>query len=227
MASEYTDLTHQYAAKPVGYYEMERAEILPLVPKTSRLILDVGCSSGAFGAALKREIGGCEVWGIEPVKSASDVASTRLDHVINGTITSAASELEGKCFDAICFNDVLEHMAKPEEALHIAKDLLSDKGVVVASIPNILHFYQIWEILTQQDWRYQDAGILDNTHLRFFTRKSIIRLFESCGFTVEVIKGVNPSYGVKYKVANAITLGKLADWKYIQFGVTARPVERS
>jgi len=223
MTQEYDNLTEQYGAKPTGYYEMDRSEMLGFVPSGARSLLEVGCGSGAFGHLIKKTLADCEVWGIEPDPSAAAVAQGRLDNVINGTFPAGADAIQGKRFDVICFNDVLEHLANPEKALMATKEFLTDGGVVVASIPNILYFYQILEIVLEQDWRYQVAGILDNTHLRFFTKKSIVRLFESSGFEIDEIKGINSCYGIKYRVANLITLGRLIDWKYIQFGVRARP----
>ena len=222
MDASYTNLSQRYSSKPDDYYELSRAEMVPFVPETSRSILEVGCSSGAFGALLKERHPGITVWGIEPDVQASRIATGRLDRVITGTFSADMLELNGQRFDAICFNDVLEHLANPEEALTGCRNLLDPGGVVVASIPNILFFYQISKILIEQDWKYEEFGIMDNTHLRFFTRKSIVRMFETTGYDVEKIEGINAFAGKKYKIANILTLGRLSDWKFVQFGVTAR-----
>jgi 2-polyprenyl-3-methyl-5-hydroxy-6-metoxy-1,4-benzoquinol methylase len=221
MDNQYGELAAQYSKKPDGYYELSRPEMLDFVPASSKSILEVGCSSGGFGALLKERDPGREVWGIEPDAEAARTASARLDRVIAKPFSSEVDELQGKRFDAICFFDVLEHLVNPEKALKDCRNFLTENGVVVASIPNILHFYQISEILIQQDWKYRDEGIMDNTHLRFFTKKSILRMFETCGFTVSRIEGISASYGLKYKLANMLTLGRLADWKYVQFAVVA------
>jgi 2-polyprenyl-3-methyl-5-hydroxy-6-metoxy-1,4-benzoquinol methylase len=118
----------------------------------------------------------------------------------------------------------LEHLVNPELVIKELKRFLSPNGVVVASIPNILFFYQIFRILIEEDWRYEDSGILDNTHLRFFTKKSIIRMFEMSGYQVTKIMGINASPGWKYRVANTLTLGRLNDWKYVHFAVQARAI---
>ena len=221
MDNQYSELAGQYNTKPEGYYELSRPEMLDFVPAACKSILEVGCSSGAFGALLKERDPACEVWGIEPDAEAARKASTRLDRVISKPFSSDVEELKGKRFDAICFFDVLEHLVNPEKALRDCRNFLNEDGVIVASIPNILHFYQISEILIQQDWRYRDEGIMDNTHLRFFTKKSIVRMFETCGFTVRRIEGIYASFGLKYTIANLLTLGRLADWKYVQFAVQA------
>ena len=219
MESSYDSLIEQYASKPDGYYDNQRVEMLPFIPEGVSSLLEVGCSSGAFGAAVKKHFRDCEVWGIEPSPAAAEFAAGRLDKAICGVFGSEMPELEGKRFDCIVFNDVLEHLANPDQTLLICKQYLSEGGSVVASIPNILHFYQISKILLEQDWRYEQEGILDNTHLRFFTKKSIIRLFEHAGYKIEKIEGINPSFGLKYQFANFIALGKLKDFRFVQFAV--------
>ena len=222
MYDQYSALGEQYADKEYDYYEQPRPEMLDFIPSDARFMLDVGCSSGAFGGLIKRERPGVVVWGIEPNEQVCRVASERLDKVICGPFNEDVPELSGQKFDCIIFNDVLEHLVNPDQALTVAKEYLAENGSVVASIPNVLHFYNIWQILTQQDWKYADSGIMDNTHLRFFTKKSIERMFGECGFSLSKIDGINASYGAKYSILNFLTLGHLKDWKYVQFAVRAQ-----
>lgn len=219
---QYKALGAQYSNKEDGYYEQSRPEMLAFIPEECRFILDVGCSSGAFGELVKRERPDAVVWGIEPNPDASKAAAERLDKVICDTFDPDVPELQDQKFDCIVFNDVLEHLVNPDEALQTAKAYLRKDGSVVASIPNVLHFYNIWQIIRNQDWKYEDSGIMDNTHLRFFTKKSMVRMFERAGFNVAKISGVFPSVGLKYRVANALTLGWLSDAKFVQFGIRSR-----
>jgi 2-polyprenyl-3-methyl-5-hydroxy-6-metoxy-1,4-benzoquinol methylase len=222
MNSQYGVLTDQYAAKNEGYYDNARPEMLSFVPMNISSLLEVGCSSASFGGLVKKEMPACEVWGIDPSAEAISRATEKIDRAICGTFEAGIPELEGRRFECVVFNDVLEHLVNPESALSDCKRYLAADGAIVASIPNILHFYQISKILIEQDWRYENEGILDNTHLRFFTKKSIIRMFEESGFRVEEITGINASFGMKYKIANALTLGRLRDWRYVQFAIRAR-----
>ncbi|MGB6198917.1 MAG: class I SAM-dependent methyltransferase, partial [Candidatus Acidiferrales bacterium] len=194
-------------------------------------MLDVGCGAGGFGASVK-QTRGTEVWGVELVKSAAEKASAKLDHVINATFDSEI-RLPAGTFDCIVFNDVLEHMVAPEQALRYAKTLLSHGGVIVASIPNIRNFPVIWQLLAHARWEYKDSGVLDRTHLRFFTKSSIEEMFHGEGYSLERICGINAYVGTDgtgpsrslwaaYKTANALLLGKLSDMKYIQFAVVAK-----
>jgi 2-polyprenyl-3-methyl-5-hydroxy-6-metoxy-1,4-benzoquinol methylase len=223
-----------YETKPDFYFNRPRSEMLPLVPVNCRRVLDVGCGAGTFGELLKqtREV---EVWGVEPVKSAAEVASAKLDHVINSTF-GPETGLPPGTFECVVFNDVLEHMVAPERALRYAKLLLSPGGAVVASIPNIQYLAVIWQLLFQAQWEYEDSGVLDKTHLRFFTKSSIVKMFQSEGYLVESIRGIN-AYGAPpwtgalvryaYEVANVLFLGKLAEMRFPQFAAVAKAALRT
>jgi 2-polyprenyl-3-methyl-5-hydroxy-6-metoxy-1,4-benzoquinol methylase len=222
--------THQqlrdlYKTKPEGYYNQDRPEMLVFVTPGTSSILDIGCGDGRFARNAGLHVGAKEVWGIEPNVDSAAVAATVLDKVIAKGFAEDLPELSGKKFDCIIFNDVLEHMPEPESALQICKNHLNSGGYVVASIPNILFFPVLREIIQKQDWEYKDYGILDNTHLRFFTRKSIIRLFQTAGYKIETIKGISArDCGKLYKLLNLFSFGKLRDWKYMQFGLRAQMI---
>jgi len=113
MGDHYNTLKDRYAAKPEGYYDLARPEMLQFVQEAAKFVLEVGCSSGAFGALLKEERPNCEVWGIEPDLESARVAASRLDKVVQGTFSSEVPGLNGKRFDVVCFFDVLEHLANP------------------------------------------------------------------------------------------------------------------
>jgi 2-polyprenyl-3-methyl-5-hydroxy-6-metoxy-1,4-benzoquinol methylase len=224
-----------YESKPTDYFEQSRFEMLRFVPPDCQRVLDVGCGKGNFGEALKqsRKI---EVWGIEPVASAVAEAAGKLDRAIEGMFTPE-TDLPRESFDAIIFNDVLEHLPDPAAALRLARTLLKPGGVVVASIPNIRQFQALWEIVVRGEFRYRDSGIFDRTHLRFFTKKSILALFAECGFAVEKIEGINsywwlggtgePSRWIFFKIINALTFNRVEDMKHLQFATVARALKKS
>jgi 2-polyprenyl-3-methyl-5-hydroxy-6-metoxy-1,4-benzoquinol methylase len=224
-----------YETKPDNYFEHARFEMLPYVPTTCQRVLDVGCGQGNFGEALKqsRKV---EVWGLEPVASAVAEAATKLDRAIEGIFTPDV-DLPPASFDAIIFNDVLEHMPEPTEALQFAHKLLTPGGVIIASIPNIRQFQKVWELAVLGEWQYHDRGILDRTHLKFFTRKSIQAMFTESGYQLDTLQGINaysggdgtgkPSRWRIFKVINALTLNAIEDMKYLQFAVVARSPKKS
>lgn len=222
MNSQYKNLSEQYSEKPEGYYEASRPEMLQFIPSISSSVLEIGCGSGGFGKFVKEQRPGTVIWGIEPDERAADAAVKSLDHVITGTFSAEMPELQGKTFDTVCFFDVLEHMISPESVLTDTKQFLSSNGTLVASIPNVLFYPVIYKILRKQDWEYEKTGVLDNTHLRFFTKKSIIRMFEKCGFEVVSIEGIHPFITKRYKLANILLLNHINDWKFEQFAIAAR-----
>lgn len=214
-------IASQYTEKADEYFDGSRPEMLEFIPAEARRILDVGCAGGGFGELLKQTRPRTEVWGVELHPAAAAKAAGRIDRVINAAFGAGLRELEGEKFDCITFLDVLEHMVEPELALKAAKEYLAPGGTVVASLPNVLHFYNIWDILINQDWKYTEAGIMDKTHLRFFTSNSIRRLFTECGYSQIEIVGINESYGLKYSVLNALTLGAIKNMRFVQFAVCA------
>jgi 2-polyprenyl-3-methyl-5-hydroxy-6-metoxy-1,4-benzoquinol methylase len=204
--------------------------MLAVIPEKVSRVLDVGCGAGRFGHLIKEQRG-AEVWGVEPMSAAATEATKYLDRVICGQFGESL-RLPTKAFDAVVFNDVLEHMADPWAALAFTKQLLTDRGVVVASIPSIRHFPTVWRLVVRRDWSYENAGTLDRTHLRFFTRQTIEKLFVDTGYRITLINGIRPFHSTDedndtdklwryFKVLNLLTLGQVSDMKFLQYAVRA------
>jgi 2-polyprenyl-3-methyl-5-hydroxy-6-metoxy-1,4-benzoquinol methylase len=204
-----------------SYFSHSREEILPHVPATIRFALDVGCGGGNFGKLLKQRFT-CTVWGVEPDKTSAVQAAEYLDNVLNASFDSNL-DLKMQQFDCIFFNDVLEHFVDPGDKLKLAKKLLCNDGHIICSIPNVLYYENVMAIFRTMDWKYEDAGILDETHLRFFTRKSIQRMFRNCGLTITSMNGVKTGYGKKFRTLNSLLLNRLADMEYPQYLVVSSP----
>jgi predicted TPR repeat methyltransferase len=169
------------------YYLYSRPEVRALVPKSAQRVLDIGCGAGALGAELKKDLG-CEVWGVEFQEDVAEQARSRLDHVLSGDIFRLADRLPSGGFDTVILADVLEHVIDGDGLLGIVKDKLAPGGRLVLSLPNIAH----WSIvvgLMQGQWEYTDEGLLDRTHLRFFTPASAKGMLSRNGFTAEVASG--------------------------------------
>jgi SAM-dependent methyltransferase len=173
------------------YFEFTRPELRALVPASARRVLDVGCGAGALGAALKAERPGLEVVGLEGFPEAADRARDRLDEVACLDL-DALDALPGDLgtFDAMIFGDVLEHLRDPARLLRALRPALAVDGVLVCSIPNVKHWTVVMPLLVHDRWEYQDAGLLDRTHVHFFTLEEIDRMLRDCGFAPRHV-GVN------------------------------------
>lgn len=212
----------ELSEKPDNYYRAPRVEMLKYIPLDARRILDVGCGAGKFGGALK-ERQRAEVWGNELDPACASEARSRLDRVVTGDIASALQGLPDGYFDCVVFNDVLEHLANPYRVLEQVKHKMSSGGIVVCSIPNVRFFYVLRDYLLGKDWLYRDSGVLDKTHLRFFTKKSIVDMFEALGYEVERIEGINGIRTRAFEAFDLITMGFFSDTRFAQFACLARP----
>lgn len=204
------------------YFNLGREELINILPRTLKVenALDVGCGEGVFGKILKSKFD-CRVYGIEPDHVAAKKALENIDIVLEGFFEEQIENLNQK-FDLVCFNDVLEHMVNPYEALRITHNYLRKEGMVQASIPNFLHFQEFFTIIKERDFRYSSKGIMDSTHLRWFTKKSMIRLFEENGYTVVKIQGLDPTPSRLMRLIDIFTLGKYSEMRYPQFAIQAK-----
>jgi 2-polyprenyl-3-methyl-5-hydroxy-6-metoxy-1,4-benzoquinol methylase len=165
-----------------GYYGYDRPGVRALVPAEAREVLDVGCGAGALGAALKHERPAVKVRGIEPSENA-ERAAHNLDSAIRGTAESGLPEGWPRP-DCIIFADVLEHLVDPWAVLRQYRQSINEGGSLVVSLPNVRHGSVLFPLL-KGDFDYADAGVLDRTHLRFFTPRTALKLLEDTGWRVE------------------------------------------
>lgn len=213
--------------KDKSYYGHTRPEMLTFVPKDAIRILEIGCGQGNFSSQLlKNKV---EVWGVEPDKNAAEIASKRLFKVLASTLDEAIDNLPNNYFDAIILNDVLEHLYYPWEDLKKLKNKLAKSGVVVSSIPNVRYSKNIFKLFFMKDWKYTESGILDNTHFRFFTKKSIKRMYVECGYSIQEVKGINMTKSFMYFpyafIVNILTLFTQTDIFFMQFATVATKKE--
>jgi len=193
------------------------------VPASARIILDIGCGAGAFGAGLKEARAGLEVWGIEFDPDAAARAADVLDKVFTGDAREIAPTLPRGRFDCICLNDILEHLQEPEDLLRDVAPLLAAGGCLVVSLPSVRYFHNLADLVLRGRWEYTDEGICDRTHLRFFTRSSMQAMFRRAGYEVRTCRGINPTGAVGFKVFNLLTLGRFAEMRYLQFALVCTP----
>jgi 2-polyprenyl-3-methyl-5-hydroxy-6-metoxy-1,4-benzoquinol methylase len=176
------------AAPPRKYIVEEPNRALVASLGSPRTVLDVGCGVGLNGAAAKRR--GARVTGIEIVAESARRARAVLDEVLEIDITRdepVQRALDGRKFEVVLLGDVLEHVVDPASVLARLLPYVEDDGRVVVSLPNVA----AWPVrlgLLAGDFEYQKSGILDDTHLRFFTRASAVKLVEDAGLEVLTVE---------------------------------------
>ncbi len=168
------------------YYNRVNLDLLHVIPPHARAVLEVGCGTGAMAEQFLAINPGTRYVGIEMNAEAAAIASTRLARVIVGnveTLDLADLGLEPESFDALVFGDVLEHMTDPWRVLGELARLLRPGGQALACIPNVQHWSVIVDLLRGR-WEYQDEGLMDRTHLRFFAAESLRPMFSGAGLQV-------------------------------------------
>jgi len=181
-------LVAQAYLKPLGYFSCTRPELIPLIPRDAVRILEVGCGEGGLANSLRASRSGSklEIVGVELSEPAARRASDVLDRLFIGNIEALELPYQGY-FDCVIFADVLEHLIDPWRMLERTKVLLQPGGTVVASIPNVQHWSILLNLFVGR-WDYAEYGIMDKTHLRFFTEKTVRDMFDSTGFEVRNLK---------------------------------------
>lgn len=211
MHSEGTGTGTDADAAFAGYYGTARHALLTLLPAdlAPRHVLEVGCGSGANLAALKLRFPGCSTTGVEVDTRASHAARQRqgVDTVVQGDVLSI--DLPDAGFDLIVLSHVLEHFAEPAAVLQRMLRWLTPTGKLLVALPNVRHASVLAELVFLRDFRYRPAGILDRTHLRFFTRRSAVRLFAEQGLVVE--RWAPDIHGLKSKLVLWCSLGMARD----------------
>lgn len=218
---------HPTIEQSSAYFQFEREEMLAFVPLEYKTVLEIGCAEGRFKSLLSTD---CEYWGVEYDSHAASIAKARLHSVLLGKYTDIEDQLPNDYFDLIICNDVIEHMPDEAAFLRSIKSKMSGHGTIVISLPNVRYIKNLYELLVKKNWRYRDAGILDRTHLRFFTNKSIQHAMQSAGFNITQMHGINNAIRSQSKLKKlvqcliylplAIIFGK--DTLFMQFGLSAQ-----
>jgi trans-aconitate methyltransferase len=179
-------LTHARKPGEDGYFEHARTELLDLFERPPRHLVDVGCGTGTTGAAAKARFPGTRVDGFEFSPDAGAVAAERLDTVHVGNVEAmdfAALGYAGESIDALLLADVLEHLYNPWNLLLRLRPLLAADAQIVASIPNARNIVLMSELAAGR-FPYVPAGLLDVTHIRFFTLREMVAMFAETGYEV-------------------------------------------
>jgi len=169
----------RYVAPPVSFDPEEKNGLVSaMIPPGSR-VLDVGCATGSTGKELQ-DTRGCEVVGVEPHAERAAAARQRGLNVVTGVLEDLDPQ-QIPPFDAVLFLDILEHLPDPSPILEVAKRFLKSGGFVIASVPNVAHWTVRLDI-ARGKFEYTTSGIMDATHLRWFTESTLRRMFTMAGY---------------------------------------------
>jgi O-antigen biosynthesis protein len=205
-------------------YTAERREILPMIPPSATRILDVGCARGYLGRTIK-EMRSAEIVGIEINPDQAQEARLFLDRVYSEDIETFLPPYPNEYFDCLIMADILEHLVDPWRVLNTYVHYLAPSGAAVISVPNVRHYRVIGHLILGS-WKYQESGILDSGHLRFFTLDTLLEMIEGAGLEpvrVERIYRARPSA----RLLNRLAFNRLEAFLAQQYVVQARKTMRS
>ena len=198
-----------YAIIP-KYFATFNEHVARLIPETAKRILDVGCGAGLFLKKLKGERPQLIVDGVEPDPVAALAAREHLDSITQGTAEAVAGSLPDAAYDAIILSDVLEHAVHPDILMRLLAPKLSRGGVLCISLPNARFWPEFVRPLLTGEWDYAPHGVLDRTHLRWFTHVSFMKLAAAAGF-VEAAPLLRMHYGEDQKAPRVFLEALAAD----------------
>jgi 2-polyprenyl-3-methyl-5-hydroxy-6-metoxy-1,4-benzoquinol methylase len=198
----------------MDYYHFVRQEIKPLLPSTCNRILEVGAGAGATLRWLKGRYPKAETTAVEINSALLGELKQNADIAIIGPIDETLSQL--KSYDLILLLDVLEHLTDSTTTLRMLSKLLNPGGQVIVSVPNIAHLSVSVPLLLFRRFNYQDAGILDRTHLRFFVEDTAIKLLNDANLRVTsgLLSGIQ---GPRAKMLNSLSCGLLQHYLAKQY----------
>jgi 2-polyprenyl-3-methyl-5-hydroxy-6-metoxy-1,4-benzoquinol methylase len=202
------------------YGENVNVGLLRLLGRAEGRVLDLGSGSGAMAPAL-RCIGATTVVGVDSSEAACAVAAPAYDALMTATIEEIElPSIGGETFDIVVIADVLEHLVDPWAALDKVRGWMAPRGRVAISTPNLSHIRMIASLVLRDDFSYSPAGgVMDETHLRWFTRSTMDAALERTGFSPE---GHGGTWGPRRAQLGRLTRGRLDRFLLPQIHVVAR-----
>ena len=210
-------VSNLYLDKEDDYFSQVRSEIEDLLPNYSKETLDIGCGDGATLEWIKASKRCEKTYGIEISESSYLKAKKILDETLNINIEKEKNFFMEKKFDLILVLDVIEHLIDPWKFLNLIKSRLNEGGSIIISVPNIRHYSILKDLIFFGNWEYSQSGILDRTHLRFFTKKTLKKIFEKEKLNIEMLKKYPIDYSGKAKILNKISFNLFSDFLTQQY----------
>jgi 2-polyprenyl-3-methyl-5-hydroxy-6-metoxy-1,4-benzoquinol methylase len=200
------------------YYDGFRNDVLAAIPPDAKTVLSVGCAGGRTEAELVKR--GVKVVGIEMNPDAAKMARGRGVTILEGDATRIDVNIGYEPYDCIIYADILEHLLDPVSVLKRHVQSLKVSGIVYITIPNFRHYSIFWELFVRGHIIYKDAGILDRTHLRITTRRTVLDWFDKAGLTL--VRCDYIFWGRKSRLISACLFGLAREFLAAQIGIVAR-----
>jgi SAM-dependent methyltransferase len=199
-----------FERKSDAYYRNPRDDLGTLVEGSGLVILDIGCGAGATGRRLL-DLGKARwVSGVEYVPAQAEMARRVLSEVITDDLAKLEFPWSAGCFDCIIAGDILEHLVDPWGLLRRLKPLLRSGGALIISVPNARHWWVVRDLVVRGEWRYREDGVLDESHLRFFTRRSALRMIAEAGYRIQSVRPF--FWGPKTAALSRLSLGLMDEF---------------
>ena len=220
-----------YDKKNADYFSNIRLDLIDLINKDSKnlKVLEIGAAYGATLYYLKQNGIAGEAVAVDLFEDKNNKQNYKqVDHFIFGNIEEIELNQYNNYFDLILLPDVLEHLLEPKPVLNKLKNYLKHDGEIIVSMPNIRHYSAINKIFFKGDFRYEESGIFDYTHLRFYCRKNIKELLETSGYRVVKQQSSIKSYQGKSfsKIINLITFGFFEEFFSYQYFFVIKKTEK-
>ncbi|MBP9150241.1 MAG: class I SAM-dependent methyltransferase [Rhodoferax sp.] len=215
-----------YSEKSDAYFAHARKEIAPMLPHDCGRVLELGCGSGATLAWLQQTGRAAYTAGVEISELAAQVARQHVGEVHCADMERTEVSFAGGKFDLVLCLDVLEHLVDPWAMVdRLVRQQLVPGGTIIVSVPNIRHFKVLLPLVFQGRWDYTEAGHLDRTHLRFFTRRSAIALLSHRHLSVPECHDTGFEGWSRKNLLNTLTLGLFRDFVTYQFFLVAQKLD--
>jgi 2-polyprenyl-3-methyl-5-hydroxy-6-metoxy-1,4-benzoquinol methylase len=214
--------SHGYLVKPPEYFDAVRTDVLGLLPHRLGRVLDIGCGTGQSLRWVRahRECSWTE--GIEIHSLSARTAAAVADRVLFGDAEDIVGTLAPDSFDTVLCLDSLEHMRNPWVLMSGLRRIMTRDAHLLISVPNVRHLRVVIPLVLKGSFQYAESGLLDRTHLRFFTRASLLEAVTQAGFEVLETSSTGLAPWSKAWVANTLTLGLLRPFLEFQLVALAR-----